>query len=108
SSPSCTSQSIAAGVSLDRLSRPRHFGSRRAISRDKATLRKDECGRYDLAGKSVAVPFVGVTAATLVVAGGGAWAKIDASEFLTTNPQATGHQESNTRSGWTAGGGIEY
>ncbi|HUN96099.1 MAG TPA: hypothetical protein VMU69_07650 [Bradyrhizobium sp.] len=28
----------------------------------------DECGRYELAGKSVAVPFVGVTAATLVVA----------------------------------------
>jgi hypothetical protein len=28
----------------------------------------DECGRYDLAGKSIAVPFVGATAATLVVA----------------------------------------
>jgi len=40
--------------------------------------------------------------------GGGAWAKIDASEWLTTNPQGTGHQESNTRSGWTVGGGIEY
>jgi outer membrane immunogenic protein len=46
---------------------------------------------------------------TLVyVTGGGAWAKIDASEWLTTNPISTGHQESNTRSGWTAGGGIEY
>jgi len=46
---------------------------------------------------------------TLVyVTGGGAWAKIDASEWLTTTPQTTGHQESNTRSGWTAGGGIEY
>jgi outer membrane immunogenic protein len=46
---------------------------------------------------------------TLVyVTGGGAWAKIDVSEFLTINPQATGHQESNTRSGWTAGAGIEY
>lgn len=28
----------------------------------------DECGRYDLAGKSIAVPFVGAIAATLVVA----------------------------------------
>jgi outer membrane immunogenic protein len=42
------------------------------------------------------------------VTGGGAWAKIDASEFLTTNIIGTGHQESNTRSGWTVGGGIEY
>jgi hypothetical protein len=31
-------------------------------------LGKDECGRYELAGKSVAVPFVGATAANLVVA----------------------------------------
>jgi outer membrane immunogenic protein len=44
----------------------------------------------------------------LYVTGGGAWAKIDASEWLTTNPINTGHQESNTRSGWTVGGGIEY
>lgn len=29
-------------------------------------LGRDECGRYDLAGKSVAVPFVGTAAATLV------------------------------------------
>ena len=42
------------------------------------------------------------------VTGGGAWAKIDASEWLTTTPQSTGHQESNTRSGYTVGGGIEY
>jgi hypothetical protein len=28
----------------------------------------DECGRYKLAGKSIAVPFVGAAAATLVVA----------------------------------------
>jgi outer membrane immunogenic protein len=44
----------------------------------------------------------------LYVTGGGAWAKIDASEWLTLTPQSTGHQESNTRSGWTVGGGIEY
>jgi hypothetical protein len=31
-------------------------------------LAGDECGRYELAGKSVAVPFVGATAASLVVA----------------------------------------
>jgi hypothetical protein len=31
-------------------------------------LGKDLCGRYELAGKSVAVPFVGATAASLVVA----------------------------------------
>jgi len=31
-------------------------------------LGRDVCGRAELAGKSVAVPFVGVTAATLVVA----------------------------------------
>jgi len=46
---------------------------------------------------------------TLVyVTGGGAWAKIDASEWNTVNPILTGRQESTTRSGWTAGGGIEY
>jgi outer membrane immunogenic protein len=44
----------------------------------------------------------------LYVTGGGAWAKIDASEWFTPTPQTTGHQESNTRSGWTVGGGIEY
>lgn len=33
-----------------------------------ARLGGDECGRYDLAGKSIAVPFVGAAAATLVVA----------------------------------------
>jgi outer membrane immunogenic protein len=56
---------------------------------------------------------------TLVYAtGGAAWAKIDASEwgFLSGPPAATsgrgpiitGHQESNTRIGWTVGGGLEY
>jgi outer membrane immunogenic protein len=44
----------------------------------------------------------------LYVTGGGAWAKIDSSEWLVNNPLATGHQESNTRSGWTVGAGIEY
>ena len=47
----------------------------------------------------------------LYVTGGGAWAKIDTSEFLigtTASSPANGHQESNTRSGWTVGAGIEY
>jgi len=42
------------------------------------------------------------------VTGGGAWAKIDSSEFLLGTFIGTGHQESNTRSGWTVGGGGEY
>src|SRR5262249_52917068 len=42
------------------------------------------------------------------VTGGGAWAKIDTSEFFIGNQTGTGHQESNTRSGWTVGGGWEY
>ena len=46
---------------------------------------------------------------TLVyVTGGGAWAKIDASEWLAGFPQSTGFQQSDTRSGWTVGGGLEY
>jgi outer membrane immunogenic protein len=46
---------------------------------------------------------------TMVYAtGGGAWAKIDTSEFLLGTVLNTGHQESNTRTGWTVGGGIEY
>src|SRR5262249_48011074 len=39
---------------------------------------------------------------------GGACAKIDTSEFLLGTVLNTGHQESNTRTGWTVGGGIEY
>jgi outer membrane immunogenic protein len=42
------------------------------------------------------------------VTGGAAWAKIDVSEFLVGNQTGTGHQESNTRSGWTLGVGSEY
>jgi outer membrane immunogenic protein len=47
----------------------------------------------------------------LYVTGGGAWAKIDTSEFLigtNSSSPVNGHQESNTRSGWTVGAGIEY
>jgi outer membrane immunogenic protein len=44
----------------------------------------------------------------LYVTGGGAWAKIDASEWDTRAPQAFAHQESNIRSGWTVGAGLEY
>jgi outer membrane immunogenic protein len=45
---------------------------------------------------------------TLVyVTGGGAWAKIDASESL-GGFASTGLLQSDTRSGWTVGGGLEY
>jgi outer membrane immunogenic protein len=42
------------------------------------------------------------------ITGGAAWAKIDTSEFLVGAQTATGHQESNTRTGWTLGAGYEY
>jgi len=42
------------------------------------------------------------------VTGGAAWAKIDTSEFLIGAQTGTGHQESNTRTGWTVGAGYEY
>src|SRR5262245_63243903 len=42
------------------------------------------------------------------VTGGAAWAKIDTSEFLVGVQTGTGHQDSNTRTGWTLGGGYEY
>src|SRR5438132_1458465 len=42
------------------------------------------------------------------VTGGAAWAKIDTSEFLVGVQTGTGHQESNTRTGWTVGAGYEY
>jgi outer membrane immunogenic protein len=46
---------------------------------------------------------------TLVyVTGGAAWAKIDSSLWVSGNPIPTGVQQSNTRSGWTVGGGLEY
>ena len=44
----------------------------------------------------------------MYVTGGGAWAKIDASEFIPGAPIFSAHQESNTRGGWTVGGGLEY
>ncbi len=45
--------------------------NRERLARDNpgyAHLAKDECGRAELAGKSVAIPFVGATAATFVLA----------------------------------------
>src|SRR5262249_47446569 len=42
------------------------------------------------------------------VTGGGAWAKIDTSEFLSGVVINKSLQESNTRGGWTVGGGLEY
>jgi opacity protein-like surface antigen len=44
------------------------------------------------------------------VTGGGAWAKIDASEWLVsaTGPIFNAHQESNVHGGWIVGGGAEY
>src|SRR5215472_1928221 len=42
------------------------------------------------------------------VTGGAAWAKIDVSEFQVGAQTRTGHQESNTRTGWTVGAGWEY
>jgi outer membrane immunogenic protein len=44
----------------------------------------------------------------LYVTGGGAWAKIDTSEFLSGTVINRSLQESNTRGGWTVGGGLEY
>jgi len=44
----------------------------------------------------------------LYVTGGGAWAKIDRSRWNMGAPISTGIQQSDTRSGWTVGGGIEY
>ena len=44
----------------------------------------------------------------LYITGGGAWAKIDSSQWTTNLPQSSGALQSDTRSGWTVGGGIEY
>jgi hypothetical protein len=44
---------------------------RERLARENLAYRKlghDECGRFELAGKSVAVPFVGAAAATFVLA----------------------------------------
>src|SRR5262249_13284369 len=59
-------------------------------------------GKLGLAG------FWGWDKSMIYVTGGGAVAKIDTSEFLLGTVIGTGHQGSNTRSGWTVGGGIEY
>jgi outer membrane immunogenic protein len=42
------------------------------------------------------------------VTGGGAWAKIDATQWVTTSPQFSSTIQSDTRGGWTAGAGAEY
>jgi outer membrane immunogenic protein len=42
------------------------------------------------------------------ITGGGAWAKIDSSLAVIGNPIPTGFSQSDTRSGWTIGGGLEY
>jgi outer membrane immunogenic protein len=46
----------------------------------------------------------------IYVTGGGAWAKIDSSLWVNggTGPIVTGIQQSDTRTGWTVGGGLEY
>lgn len=56
-------------LSLEDLARRRH--EREKMARENAaylSLRHDECGRVGLAGKSVAVPFVGAAAASFVLA----------------------------------------
>ena len=42
------------------------------------------------------------------VTGGGAWAKIDSSLAVIGSPINSGVLQSDTRSGWTVGGGAEY
>jgi len=44
----------------------------------------------------------------LYVTGGAAWAKIDSTLAVIGNPIATGVFQSDTRTGWTVGGGLEY
>ncbi|MBV8319229.1 MAG: porin family protein [Hyphomicrobiales bacterium] len=44
----------------------------------------------------------------LYVTGGGAWTKIDFSRVDLGAQTGTGFQQSNNRSGWTVGGGLEY
>jgi len=74
---------------------------------------RDECGRYELAGKAVGVPFVGMTAATFVVAetlrllhGGPAY--IDVKMSLGTPGQC--HAQSRDPALYTVGDltGLEY
>lgn len=42
------------------------------------------------------------------VTGGAAWAKIDSAQWVTGSPISTGLLQSDWRSGWTVGGGLEY
>jgi outer membrane immunogenic protein len=47
----------------------------------------------------------------IYVTGGAAWAKIDSSAWALTSatgPISIGYQQSDWRSGWTVGGGLEY
>ena len=56
---------------LSKVEEAKLAADRERIARENpgyAQLGGDECGRRDLAGKSVAVPFVGTAAASLVVA----------------------------------------
>jgi outer membrane immunogenic protein len=44
----------------------------------------------------------------LYVTGGGAWVKVDSREWAITAPIATATLQSDTRTGWTVGAGLEY
>jgi outer membrane immunogenic protein len=44
----------------------------------------------------------------LYVTGGGAWAKLDSSEWIITAPQGSAFLQSDWRGGWTVGAGAEY
>jgi len=78
------------------------FGRANWVSQTQERWLVTARGKLGLAG------FWGWDKSMIYVTGGGAWAKIDSSEFLLGTVLNTGHQESNTRGGWTVGGGIEY
>ena len=67
----------------------RQHEDRERLARENPAYRplaNDECGRTELAGKSVAVPFVGATAATLVLAEAIRWGWVPSREMLATVP----------------------